>query len=148
MSNIPDVPRQYQVTFGMASLLHLIWAVSVLIDKDAKSITSIHILFSMTSSTWVMAVFLTLLSIAAIIGSILPARHRVYRVLLLVPQQCILIMSSLGVSEVMISGVLPDGTSRPHGTLIASLAPIILMTCGYAISLTRVIFDIEGFTHG
>lgn len=143
-----DAPRQYQVTFGMGSALHLIWALCVMMDPEAQKITSIHILFSLFSSTWVMVVLLTMLSVLAIIGSLLSNYYRVMRVMMLVPQQCILIMSSLGVSVVMITGELPDGSFRSHWTLIAGLAPIILMTCGYAVSLSRVVLDHEGYLNG
>lgn len=107
-----------------AIVMHWIWGITLLFSRDPLAITTIS---SLIASGFVTAPHAAImyLSIAflALIGMAAP---KVVGVLLLIPQQIVLIISAVGAFRAMMTGVFPDGAIRSHSFLVADQIPAVL----------------------
>jgi hypothetical protein len=64
-----------------------------------------------------------------------PLKNPFHRILLLLPQQSLLVISALGALSAIISGHFADGVVRPWGFIMADQFPIILSAILYSVSI-------------
>ncbi len=140
--------RWFPVSVLTASILHLVWALGLFLDPASRNATAIHALLLITSSTQLAGTILLLVALLAILGAFLDKVWVGLRVALILPQQCILIMSSIAASEAMMRQSFADGVLRPFWFITVDQAPIIVITAGYLVSLSRIILDEEGRPDG
>lgn len=99
-----------------AILLHLWWTGLILIDPAALNATGVSSLRFHGASPGVVA---AMTFFAAIFASIGIFTRQPWVVLLLLPQQVLLMMSMAGAIEAMWLGQYADGVVRPHAMIMA-----------------------------
>lgn len=119
--------RSVSITVLFAIVLHLFWAVNLLIDLSPLGVNAINALHRFIQPPPLLIAVLIGVAILAAIGIL----HRSpFAVLLLIPQQAILFMSASGAVESAWLGQFADGVLRPH-TFIASdqVYSVLLALC-------------------
>lgn len=127
----------------VAIALHGVWAVGLLIDPSAHYATAVHALMLLTKHTMVAALILLVVASSASLGIgwrrnvwVFPA-HTV-RAILILPQQCLLIMSSIGALSAMLASSFVDGVIRPLWFIVVDQVPVILITIGHFTALAHI----------
>lgn len=124
--------------------LHLVWAVGLAIDPAAHNATALHALLLITSNAIVASAILTTIACLASLGcawhwgGVYSIPSRIWRALLILPQQCILIMSSIGALNAMLIATFADGVVRPRWFIIVDQVPVILITVGHVTALAHI----------
>lgn len=136
--------RWFPISVIIATGLHLVWAMGLFIDPSAKDATAVHALLLITDNTLYAAIILVIVATSGCVGAFLSIKHRVIRALLILPQQCVLIMSSTAAAAAMANRAFADGVTRPFWFITVDQAPILLITIGYLIALSRIVFGGEG----
>lgn len=132
----------------VAIALHIVWAIGLAVNPAASNATAVHALMLLTKYTDVAAL---ILAVAAAFASVgvgwrwawgLPAR--LWRVLLLLPQQCLLMISSIGAMDAMLSSSFADGVARPLWFIVVDQIPVILITLGTLTALVHIAWADDG----
>lgn len=131
------------ITVLVASGLHLVWATGLLLDPASQNATAIHALMLLTDSTRWAGMILVMVALLGIAGAFLPIRQRVTRVMMMLPQQVVLIMSSTAAAAAMAAHSFADGVIRPFWFITVDQIPVILITMGYLLSLSRLLVSHE-----
>lgn len=131
--------RWFPISVLVASGVHLVWALGLLMDTAAQRATAIHALVLVVGGTPLASTVLVVVSLLALAGSFAPSLRRTPRVLMLLPQQCVLIMSTISACDVVATGTLLDGSQKPVWYLVVAQIPIVMITAGYLLSLSRVV---------
>lgn len=128
----------------VATALHFIWAFGLAIDPAANNATAIHALLLISENTFIAAGVLAIVAALGFFGAVAIPPKRAARVLLMLPQQCILIMSSISASAAMAASTFADGVIRPRWFIIVDQTPVILITIGYLLAMTRIAREPHG----
>jgi hypothetical protein len=123
-------PISIMVLFAVA--LHLSWATILMLDDAALNATAIHALHRYIASLPLLAATLAAAALLAVIGLFTRVP---WVVLLLIPQQAILMMSAAGAVEAMWLGQFADGVLRPHAFIIADQFYSVLAAIGHTVAI-------------
>lgn len=115
-----------------AICLHLEWATLLLIDSSAANATALHSLFRYIPEIHVLA--LTVAS-AAILAGIGLWTYRPLIMLLLIPQQILLMMSAAGTIDAVWLGHFADGVIRPRAFIAADQCYAVLAAIGHTVAI-------------
>lgn len=133
--------RWTPITVLIASGLHLTWSAGLLLDPASQNATAIHALMLLTDSARWAGLILLVVALLALGGAFLHIHQRVARIFLMLPQQVILIMSSVAALSAMAARSFADGVQRPFWFIVVDQIPVILIAAGYLLSLSRMIAE-------
>ena len=125
----------------VAALMHLVWAYCLLVDPSSINVTAMYGIKFLALS--LPTTILVLYAVAALALCALPLRSGWGRVLCILPQQVILLISAVGVLRAMWFGEFADGTLRTSPFLIADQIPVLLLAGFHMLSVYRVVIAIE-----
>lgn len=124
---------------AQASILHLIWAALLIIDKRSGNATPVAILFQLLQNDRLLVIFI-LVVVAALAGCFLDLRIRQkcnvgHLTLLLIPQQIVLCISAGAGITAAITQQYADGINRCWAHILADQLPVILMAVLYTAAV-------------
>lgn len=119
-----------------AVLLHLFWGISMLADPSANMISGVAGVKSLIGAAAAPYVFIAaaLLGLQATIGE-----PRIWKAYIGVPQQFLLVLSSVGAIGCMIKGAFADNVIRPHAFLIADQSPVLIVAALHIAALLSIV---------
>lgn len=106
-----------------AIVLHLTWAVLLLIDADTGFATAVHTLEFFVVPARATDMYLSV-AVFALVGLIYP--KGIFSSLCLLPQQLVMMISAGGAAWAMWLGQFADGVQRSHSFIIADQAPAVI----------------------
>ena len=121
-----------------AVVLHLTWAVLVWLDPAAVNSTPVHSIFRFIRSETILPFVLVCAAALALIGN-LSRNH--WALLLLIPQQTILMMAASGSIDAIWTSQYADGEVRNQAFIAADQANSILAAFGHTWALVRLARD-------
>lgn len=131
-------PISIMVMYAIA--LHLVWAVIISVDQAALGATAVDALHRHIQS---VPALIAVLVIAAFLAAIGLFTTTPWIVLLLIPQQVLLMMSASGAVEAIWLAQYADGVVRPRAFLAAdqiySVLAAVCHTIAIAAHATRVV---------
>ena len=133
----------FPISVLIASGMHFVWAAGLMLDPAAANATAVHALLLAATTPFVAASLLIIVALSALVGVFMPAKIGAWRVLLMLPQSAILIMSSTGAGYAMLQRSFADGVQRPAWFIIVDQIPIIMITLGYIIAISRLVLQHE-----
>ena len=115
-----------------AIILHLVWAMLILLEPAALNTTPINasVVFNSTGATAAMMVSVAMLAIVGIFQH----KWRVGIVFLL-PQQGVLVASAWGALGAVLAGAYADGVPRPQLFILADQFPAMLAAALHTVAL-------------
>lgn len=113
-------------------LLHLCWAGLVWYSHDAVGATAVNALFKVLGSDAFLSFTLVFASLSATCAMFLRVP---WSVLLLTPQQVLLLISAAGAISAMVASQFADGVIRPQAFIIADQIHIVLAAVGHAAAI-------------
>lgn len=116
-----------------AVVLHLVWGTCILVDAAATNATAVHAVYQYVHPPIALALTFYTVAILAAIGL---ATKSPWIVLLLLPQQLILMMSASGAIDAMWLAQFADGVIRPRSFLIADQLYSVLLAVGHTIAIS------------
>ncbi|HUK49762.1 MAG TPA: hypothetical protein VLV18_01905 [Terriglobales bacterium] len=123
---------------GYAIALHLFWGIFILLSDAPLFTTPIHTvaeiveIVSGTNRYAVSAVFL----IAAILSYVgLRSKRNLTGVLLMMPQQSLLVLTAIGGILAAINGHYADGVPRPSMFILADQFPPVLIAAAHTLAI-------------
>jgi hypothetical protein len=125
-----------------ASLLHLGWAVLLVVDPRSQGATPVHIIALVCGGPYRSAVVLALVAIAAGVFPFLRSRVSTGALaLMLIPQQAFLFMSAGAGIYAAVIGHYADGVPRASAFIFADQLPVILASLLYTIAVLEAAFE-------
>lgn len=118
------------VIFAIA--LHLCWGALVWYDVAAVDVTAVHALYYYFPNQYGLSLLLVVVALLATIG-LLSTTGLI--VLLLIPQQLLLMASASGAIEAIWIAQFADGTIRPWAFLAADQIYSVLAAIGHTIAV-------------
>ena len=118
--------------------VHLLWAVTILIDPRAGAITRLGGLVQLLGSVHATAAALLIGVCLATIGLCRLSWHPLWRVAVLIPQQTILYISTGDAVRMIVAGHYADGAVRPRLFILADQGGLILIAMLYTINLLMI----------
>jgi hypothetical protein len=125
--------HQISIMVMFAVALHLFWASIVLIDSSALGATGVASVYLYIQPPAALAIVMATAALLAILALSL-SRPRV--VILLVPQQILLMMSAAGAVEAIWLGQYADGIMRPRAFIAADQMYSVLAALGHTAAIT------------
>jgi hypothetical protein len=122
-----------------ASLLHIGWAVLLLVDEQAGGSTPLHILLGICGGRYRTAFVLALVAVAAMAFPFVQTPiSNVSVVLMLMPQQVLLLISSGAGIRAAAYGHYADGVARSGAFILADQMPMVLLSLLYIVMVLQV----------
>lgn len=131
MLTVHERPVSIMVMFAIA--LHLWWVLMILIDQSALNATGLASLHQYVSSPLFLATILGLSALMAVAA--LFVRTPPWILMLLLPQQIILMMSATGAVEAMWLAQFADGVIRPRAFIAADQMYSVLAAIGHTTAI-------------
>lgn len=128
------VYTKYAFIIVYVVVLHYIWALILLVDSNAAPATAISGLYG--NFDRMVPYFLLFASTTAWISVTRP-RVSLWPILLIIPQQVILMLSAYAALAAMVAGKFADGVPRPHAFIIADQCPAVLIMVFHTIAVLR-----------
>lgn len=125
---------KYSLVIVYVIVLHYIWAMTLLIDGNAAAVTATSGLYGRFDR--LVPYFLLFASTTAWL-SITRPRASLWPVLLIIPQQIVLMLSAYAAIAAMVAGRFADGVPRPHAFIIADQCPAVLIMVFHSIAVLR-----------
>ena len=122
-------PVSIMVLFAIA--LHFVWATILSFDDSALGVTAINALHRWIPMPWLVGV----IGGAAVLASIAITARPPWFVVLLLPQQILLVMSAAGAIEAIWLAQYADGILRTRAFLAADQFYSILACVGHTIAI-------------
>lgn len=124
--------RSLSIVVALSIAQHLFWVGMILFDLHALNATGLHALYKYIQPPQFLAFTLAISSLSAIVGimSRLP-----WLVILLIPQQILLMMSAAGVVEAIYLGQFADGVLRPQAFIASDQIGTILFAIGHTTAM-------------
>ena len=135
--------RWFSVSILMASAMHLVWAVGLIADRSSANATGLHAIMLIAGNHVVAAAILVVVAVLATFAAFLDPVNRALRTMMMLPQQCVLVISTVGVFEAMASRSFADGVPRPFWFIVADQVPLATIAMGYVVTLTRVAAGVD-----
>lgn len=126
--------RLFSITVGVCIALHIVWAWLILFDGSALNSTALAAIYralGFGSAVWTAA----LLCAAALLASWGMVTRRPWIVVLLLPQQALLLISAVGSIEAIWAQQFADGVVRPAGFIAADQIDSVLLAAGHTAAL-------------
>lgn len=123
-------PRPIMILYCVC--LHSIWACIILWDHSAIGATAVDALFKVFGSYEALSFALLTTSIMALVALFTRVP---WAVVLLVPQQSLLLISAAGAIGAMVLSQFADGVVRPRAFIIADQMHIVLAALGHAFAI-------------
>jgi hypothetical protein len=119
-----------------AIILHFVWAITLAFSPTAGYATAVHTMLEFISVPWAI----TLYGVVAFMATIgLYCRHGFGRVIALLPQQFVLMVSAGGALWAMYLGQFADGVQRSHEFLIADQSPAVIGAILHTVAIYWII---------
>lgn len=118
-----------------AIALHLIWALALLTDPQAGSATAVSGTVSFWIGSAVLAAFSYIVASALSVVSLVRDQHDMKNLLLVLPQQALLMMSATSAYQAMLAGHFADGVARPFWFLVADQSPAVIVATLHTCSI-------------
>ena len=116
-----------------AITLHLVWAFILLFDDAATNATAVHALFRYIHPTLFLSYVIGAAAFAALLALF---SEKPWIVILLLPQQILLMMSAAGAIEAIWLAQFADGVIRPRAFIAADQFYSILAAVGHTAAIT------------
>ena len=117
--------------------MHLCWAAIIMVDDSALNATALHAIYRYLGSSLLVAEAVFFSALLALVGI---ATNIPWVILLLIPQQVLLMMSAGGVTEAIWIAQFADGVVRPRAFIAADQLYVILAAIGHTLA---IIFHIK-----
>lgn len=132
--------RQYpgSVMVLYCVVLHIIWAALVISDPATTSATPVAVLSHIFISDAALFSILIVASCMSLIGLF---SHLPWTVVLMIPQQSLLLISAFGAIGAIVSGQFADGVVRPQAFIAADQAHIILAAICHALAIIASTYE-------
>lgn len=115
--------------------MHLIWAVLLIMSPAPTTVTGLNLLYNIFPNRYLLAAILIVTSVVAILAVV---RYKgVTSLLLLLPQQFMLIVPAIAVLQAIGNASFADGVTRPRAFLTADKVSVVLLAIFHSISLAR-----------
>lgn len=124
--------RYISIMVMYAVALHLAWAVVLLFDNSATGATAVDALFRFI---YPIPVLSAVLAVAGGMAFWAMFTREPWVVLLLIPQQILLMMSAVGAIEAMWLQQFADGVVRDFGFIAADQMHIVLAAIGHTAAI-------------
>ena len=115
-----------------AVCMHISWAISIAFDPSTLDGTAVHALYRVIPSRWVVATSCAIAAAMAIAGII---NRGQYGVLLMIPQQILLLFSAAGAVEAMYLMQYADGVLRPLGFIFGDQIGSVWMAVWHSVAI-------------
>lgn len=116
-----------------AVALHMVWAVILVNDASATNATAVHAVSRFIKDPETLAAVIFSAAAFALIG-LFSYRVPLF-VMLLLPQQVLLVISAAGAIEAMWLSQFADGVVRPRGFIAADQIYSVLAAAGHTIAI-------------
>jgi hypothetical protein len=117
---------------GVAAALHVAWAVLILLNLETLNSTAVHALYVLLPHPYALATMLVLASFSALVGAISPLPQAL---ILLMPQQTLLLISAMGCIEAMLQGHFADGVERAREFIIGDQLNSVLLFAAHSAAV-------------
>ena len=107
----------------------------ILADERALYVTALSGLGQRFGGPYPLAAVLFVVAILATIALFVARKSPVGTLLLLLPQQCVLVLSAGGAVDAMVLSQFADGVVRPRAFLMADQFPIVLATVMHTVAI-------------
>lgn len=124
--------RSVSIIVICSIVLHLFWAGAILVDHSALNTNSINALYRYVHEPNLLAAVLVATSVLAIAG-IFTSTPLI--VLLLIPQQLVLMAAAGGAIESMWLGQFADGILRPMAFIAADQIYSVVIAIGHTVAI-------------
>lgn len=131
MIRINNHPVSIMVLYAIA--LHLAWASILWFDDAATNATALNALFRYIQPTGLLSFVIASAAIAALVALF---TENPWVVILLLPQQVLLMMSAAGATEAMWLAQFADGVLRPRAFIVADQLYSVLAAVGHTAAIT------------
>lgn len=112
--------------------LHLFWAAIILIDDSSVHATAVHALFRYIAPPVLLSAFILFAALLATLGLF---THVPWIVVMLMPQQILLMMSAAGAVEAIWLSQFADGVIRPRSFVAADQIYSILAAFWHTVAI-------------
>lgn len=129
MITFRDHSVSIMVSYAVA--LHLAWAVILLIDHSAVNATAVHALHRWIALPWLPAS----VALAALCAVCAMAWNSRWTLVLLLPQQILLMMSAAGAVEAIWLSQFADGVIRARAFIAADQLYSVLAAMGHTLAI-------------
>ena len=140
-------PIRNWMMVAQAAVLHVSWAVLLLLSPTPLFVTSVHSLGGI--GRFPLAVVLMAAGVSAFAGlawdrrTAGEGRLRV-GVLLMLPQQAVLLLSAFGALQAMTRSQFADGVTRPTAFIVADQLYTVLLAAGHTAAVISTQSDPKG----
>jgi hypothetical protein len=124
--------RPLSIVVMMAVAQHLCLAVALMTDTAALNATGLHAIYLLIRPPGVTAAVLIAASCCSVVGVWCEVP---WIVLLLIPQQILLLLSATGAFEAMWLGQFADGVVRPNAFIVADQIGGVLLAVGHTVAI-------------
>jgi len=114
--------------------LHLMWGITGSLDASAYNSTALSAIYRLCGSLSPVVCFVV--AILAILG-LNESRKPLAGLLLMLPQQTLLLISAFGAAAAIASSHFADGVVRSRAFIAADQIPAILAAVGHTIAIVR-----------
>ena len=125
--------RKWIIHYAVA--LHLLWGGLVLVDSSAMNVSALSWMKRLIPWPWVCGVGLLLVGGVAMAG--MWKRDQRHALLLMLPQQFVLMASAFGAIECMLRSKFADGVPRPMAFIMADQLPAVLAAVFHTCALVE-----------
>jgi len=113
-------------------MLHFTWAVVIIFDQSSIKATAVDALYYYISDPMILSSVLVIAAILAMFGL---TTRSMWVLLLLIPQQTLVLMSASGALEAIWLGQFADGEIRPVGFLLVDQVHSVYAAMGHTVAI-------------
>ena len=117
-----------------AIIQHFLWAMMLLYDEEVEQVTALS---ALTPFIIVYRGVVLLLLVAILAASSIFVENRIYRTIMMIPQQFVLVVSAMGAMDAMIRGTFADGIAHPRSFIVADQIPAVLLCIFHTVAIIR-----------
>lgn len=126
--------RTFSLMILYAISLHLAWSVILLFDASAMNATAVHALIRWGVSSSSLAAIIAACALMALFALFLKPT---WALMLLLPQQILLMMSASGAIDAIWIAQFADGVVRDRGFIAADQLYSVLAAAGHTLAIIR-----------
>ena len=119
-----------------AIILHIVWGIVLLLSGVPTRITAIYALNEVVNNHVVLGLIMIIAGVLACVG-IYSHKTDIKTLVLVLPQQFLLIMSMLGAMEAIDKSSFADGVIRPREFIFCDQFPAILASVLHTVALLQ-----------
>lgn len=127
--------KHYYLIITYAIVLHWLWAICLMFDSAAGNATSVHTLLHFMTETGAIATYIGV-ALLSFIG--LFYDRGLMKVLCLLPQQFLMMVSAGGALYAMYLGQFADGVQRSHAFIIADQSPAVIAAILHTVAICLI----------